>query len=83
MSGNDIAKTLRNLGDKGMSRESDTDNEQLSRIALNAEFTKDTNVIAIKSPDYLIGNITVYDYFELKIELPHVLKFFLKSSTNI
>ena len=54
-----------------MLRESDNDNEQLSRIALNAEFTKDTNVIAIKSPDYLTGNITVYDYFELKIELPH------------
>ena len=81
-SDNNTAKTLRNLGDKGTPRESDIDNEHLSRIALNAEFTKDTNIIVIKSPDYLTGNVTVYDYFELKIELSHVLKFVSVNDNN-
>ena len=61
MSYEDVAKPLKSVADKGTPRESVNDNEYLSRIALNAEFTKDTNVIVIKSPDYLTGNVTVYD----------------------
>ena len=60
MSYGDVAKALKNVVDKGTPRESVNDNEHLSRIALNAEFTKDTNVIVIKSPDYLTGNVTAY-----------------------
>ena len=60
MSYGDVAKALKNVVDKGTPRESVNDNEYLSRIARNAEFTKDTNVIVIKSPDYLTGNVTAY-----------------------